>query len=323
MSYGLDWNPIDKVHIDGIYTDHRTAPTVQQLRAPPVYTPNVELFDFVASQTAYVTEITGGNPSLSETDDRVANFGLSLGPFLGKTVFSAHYEQSRVSNAIGALPPITSYVELAFPERFMRAPDGTLIELDDRWVNLQNETTDDLKWGFNLWVPLEAAAAPHAMPNRIEVSLFDTWYLHDTTLIRAGIPVLDLLDGAPSDIAGGQPRHKIEFRTLVYEDGLGGVLSAAWRSPTVVGSGDATAPDPIFFSSLATADIRVFADFERMPITKQYAWAQGARVSLALTNVFDRRQSVHDAAGITPIAFEPGYLDPAGRVVAITLRKVF
>jgi len=323
MSYGLDWNPVDKVHLDGIYTDHRTAPTVQQLRAPPVYTPNVELFDFVASQTAYVTEITGGNAALSATDDRVASFGLSLGPFLGKTVFSAHYEQSHVRNAIGALPPITPFVELAFPERFVRAPDGTLLELDDRWVNLRSATTDDLKWGFNIWAPLGPAAAPHVIPNRIEVSLFDTWYLHDTTLIRAGIPVLDLLDGAPSDIAGGQPRHKIEFRTLVYENGLGGLISAAWRSPTVVGSGDTSAPDPIFFSSLATADLRVFADFERIALTKQHTWARGARISLAVTNVFDRRQSVHDASGMTPTAFEPGYLDPPGRLVAISLRKVF
>ncbi len=323
MSYGLDWNPIEKLHLDGIYTDHRTAPTVQQLRAPPVYTPNVELFDFVALQTAYVTEITGGSPSLSETDDRVASFGLSLGPFLGKTVFSAHYEQSHVRDAIGALPPITPDVELAFPERFMSAPDGALLGVDDRWVNLQSETTDDLKWGFNLWAPLGPPAAPHVMPNRIEVSLFDTWYLHDTTLIRAGIPVLDLLDGAPSDIAGGQPRHKIEFRTLVYDNGLGGLISAAWRSPTVVGSGDPNAPDPIFFSSLATADLRLFADFQRIPLTQHHTWAQGARVSLAVTNVFGRRQSVHDAAGVTPIAFEPGYLDPPGRVVAITLRKVF
>jgi hypothetical protein len=248
---------------------------------------------------------------------------LSLGPFLGKTVFSAHYEQSSVRNAIGALPPITSDVESAFPQRFVRVPDGALLEVDDRWVNLQRETIDDLKWGFNIWAPLGAPAGERVMPNRVEVSLFDTWYLHDTTLIRSGIPLLDLLDGAPSDIAGGQPRHKIEFRTLVFENGVGGVLSAAWRSPTVVGSGDPSAPDPIFFSSLATADIRLFADFERMPLTQNRAWAHGARFSLAVSNLFDRRQSVHDAGGMTPLAFEPGYLDPPGRVVAITLRKVF
>jgi outer membrane receptor protein involved in Fe transport len=42
-----------------------------------------------------------------------------------------------------------------------------------------------------------------------------------------------------------------------------------------------------------------------------------------VTNAFDRRQSVHDANGATPTAFEPGFLDPLGRVLALTLRKVF
>jgi hypothetical protein len=32
---------------------------------------------------------------------------------------------------------------------------------------------------------------------------------------------------------------------------------------------------------------------------------------------------VHDAEGATPTAFEPGYLDPPGRVMALTVRKVF
>jgi iron complex outermembrane recepter protein len=53
------------------------------------------------------------------------------------------------------------------------------------------------------------------------------------------------------------------------------------------------------------------------------SWAQGARVSLAVTNLFDRRQIVHDDEGITPTAFEPGYLDPLGRVLSVTVRKVF
>jgi outer membrane receptor protein involved in Fe transport len=46
-------------------------------------------------------------------------------------------------------------------------------------------------------------------------------------------------------------------------------------------------------------------------------------VSLAVTNLFDRRQSVHDSGGATPAAFEPGFLDPPGRLLALTVRKVF
>ena len=46
-------------------------------------------------------------------------------------------------------------------------------------------------------------------------------------------------------------------------------------------------------------------------------------MSLSVTNLSDRRQDVHDAHGMTPSAFAPGYLDPPGRVLALTLRKVF
>jgi hypothetical protein len=53
------------------------------------------------------------------------------------------------------------------------------------------------------------------------------------------------------------------------------------------------------------------------------SWAHNARVSLAVTNMFDRRQTVRDSDGATPIAFEPGYLDPLGRVVGLIVRKVF
>jgi hypothetical protein len=311
-SGGLDWKPLAKLHLDAIYTDHRLAPTVQQLRTPPVFTPNVEMFDYITGQSAYVTTITGGNVTLAATDSRQASAGVAIGPFLGRTEFLAHYEQSWVSNAIGALPPTTAAVESAFPERFVRDSAGELIEVDDRWVNLARERVSDLKWGMNVWIPL-GESVPHAMPNRVEFSLFDTWYLHDVTLIRDGIAPLDLLGGAPSGVTGGQPRHKIEFHSLIHKDGVGFLVAAAWQSPTLVGSGNPADPDPLFFSGLGTLDMRLF-----VPV-----WTSGARLSLAVTNVFDTRQSVHDATGLTPTAFEPGYLDPPGRVVSITLRKLF
>lgn len=84
----------------------------------------MESFDYVNAETVYVTEITGGNDTLAATDSRQASLGVSLGPFLGKTEFLARYETSWTSNAIGALPPTTEDVELAFPDRFVRDADG-------------------------------------------------------------------------------------------------------------------------------------------------------------------------------------------------------
>jgi hypothetical protein len=322
LSYGLVWIPIKGIYVDAIVTDHKTAPTVQQILAPPIFTPNVETFDFVTDETVYVTQITGGGGALQPTDDQSESFGLSLGPLLGGTSFTAHYEQNQIRNAIGALPPLTAEVEQAFPDRFLRDATGTLVELDDRAVNLQRQRIDDLKWGFTWRAALDSAAR-QGSSDRIEISAFDTWYLRDTILIRDGVPQLDLLSGAPSDASGGQPRHKVDVRAVTYKSGAGAVLSASWHSPTIVASNDPTAPDTLYFSSLGTVDFRLFADLARLPSTSAHAWAHGGRVYLGVTNLFDRRQSVHDATGATPIAFEPGYLDPPGRVITLSARKVF
>jgi outer membrane receptor protein involved in Fe transport len=42
-----------------------------------------------------------------------------------------------------------------------------------------------------------------------------------------------------------------------------------------------------------------------------------------VVNLFDRRQSVLDSVGATPLAFAPGYLDSTGRTVWLTVRKAF
>jgi hypothetical protein len=321
-SYGLAWIPVKRIYIDAVLTDRRTAATVQQIEAPPIFTPNVETFDFIKDETVYITQITGGGGTLQPTDDHSTSLGVSLGPFLGGTSFTAHYQQNRVSNAIGALPPLTSEVEQAFPDRFFRDDAGTLVELDDRAVNLQRQRVDDLTWGFNLRAPLGTASTPQGVSDRIEFSAFDTWYLRDTVLIRNGLPEFDLLNGAPSDTSGGQPRHKLELRGVLYKSGAGAVLAANWHSATTVAGSDPTLQDTLYFSSLGTVDLRLFADLARVPSTRAHDWARGARLYFSVTNLFDRRQSVHDATDATPIAFEPGYLDPPGRVITLSARKV-
>jgi iron complex outermembrane receptor protein len=308
--------------LNAIFTDHQIPPTVQQVLAPETFTPNVEMFDFVTGQTVYVTSITGGAPNLRATDDKQASVGVSLGPFLSKTTISAHYEQHRIRDAVGTLPPLTDDVELAFPERFVRDADGTLIEVDNRSVNLQRQDMNDMKWGFNAWFPF-GNSSKGGTSNRFELSVFDTWVQKDDILIRDGIPELNLLNGAPSNGAGGQPRHQIDWSALVYKDGLGAALNGTWKSATSVESGDARAPDALRFSALGTVNLRLIADLSRLPATHDHEWAHDVRVAVQVLNLFDRRQSVQDSEGVTPIAFAPGYLDPVGRTVSLTVRKAF
>jgi outer membrane receptor protein involved in Fe transport len=47
------------------------------------------------------------------------------------------------------------------------------------------------------------------------------------------------------------------------------------------------------------------------------------RVTLNVTNLFDESIHVRDTAAATPLIYQSAYLDPTGRVVSLSLRKLF
>lgn len=47
------------------------------------------------------------------------------------------------------------------------------------------------------------------------------------------------------------------------------------------------------------------------------------RVAVAFDNIFDSRQRVTDSNGTTPVAYQPDYLNPLGRTVRVSIRKLF
>ena len=52
-------------------------------------------------------------------------------------------------------------------------------------------------------------------------------------------------------------------------------------------------------------------------------WARKATVTVEVVNLLDRRQHVRNATGRTPNRYQRDYLDPLGRTVKLTLRKLF
>jgi hypothetical protein len=162
---------------------------------------------------------------------------------------------------------------------------------------------------------------------RLQLGLFHTYHLENEILIRPGVPVLDLLDGSAVGSRGGQPRHEVEVQAGIFRNGLGARLTANWQSETFVRG----QPDPaggsagdLFFSDFATVNLRVFADLgARRDWVREVPFLRGTRVTLAIDNLFDSRLQVRDASGATPLSYQPDYLDPLGRSVRITLRKLF
>ncbi|TRW15177.1 TonB-dependent receptor [Glacieibacterium frigidum] len=162
---------------------------------------------------------------------------------------------------------------------------------------------------------------------RITLALFHTWRLEDTILIREGVPELDLLDGSATGSRGGQSRHSVELRAGINKNGLGARVNADWNSATRItanrSTGQASAQD-LRFGALTTVNLRLFADLgQQRKLVTAVPFLRRSRVTLAFDNIFDQRLDVRDTAGLVPIGYQPDLLDPLGRSVRVSFRKLF
>jgi iron complex outermembrane recepter protein len=407
LGAGLNWSPIEQISLIASVTDEDGAPSMQQLGDPVQQTPGVRVFDFVRGETVEVTRIDGGNPALVADNRRVWKLGANVRPFEKTDLsLSANYTSSRIVNAISGFPAATAEIEAAFPDRFQRDSDGRLLLVDTRPVNFARQERSELRWGFNLSLPVGpqpqpgqgrgrfgrggqgAAGAPGApgapatpapgagqvQPadgppagargergprgggqggfrgggggggrggfgggrggfggggpggGRLQLALYHTWHFTDSVLIRPGVPELDFLDGSAGSSRGGRPRHELEFQGGLFKNGLGARLTANWQSATFVRGGATAgggAGEDLFFDDFATVNLRLFADLGLQKFARERPFLRGMRVSLSIDNLFNARQQVRDGLGTMPLSYQPGYLDPLGRSVRLSVRKLF
>lgn len=185
--------------------------------------------------------------------------------------------------------------------------------------------------------PQGPGAAPGARPGgprfgpgrgprgtRLQFAAYHSWYLTDKILMQEGGSTLDLLGGDAIGSGGGQPRHQVEVQTGITHNGLGLRLSGEWQAGTKVQGGTAGAPQELRFSDLTTLNLRLFANLgAQRSLVERWPLLRGTRISLSVNNLFNQRMTVLDAAGQTPISYQPAYLDPTGRSVRLSIRKLF
>lgn len=158
---------------------------------------------------------------------------------------------------------------------------------------------------------------------RLQLALFHTIHLKEQVTIADGIPTLDLLHGDVLGSGGGQARNEVEAQAGITHYGLGARLSANWTSGTHVNAGTGGATTDLDFSSLATVNLRLFADLGvRRELVQKHPILRGTRLTFSVNNLFDQQQTVRDANGVTPVTYQPDYLDPRGRVVQFSVRKL-
>ena len=156
---------------------------------------------------------------------------------------------------------------------------------------------------------------------RLQFSLTHTLNLVDEVTIRPGLPKLDYLDGDALGSTGGRPRHELEAQGGYFNNGLGARIAAKWRSATDV---DSDTGDDLHFSPLATFDLRLFANLgERLDLVSKQPWLRGTSLRFEVNNIFDAKPRVRNDLGAVPASYQSDLLDPLGRTVSISFRKLF
>lgn len=156
---------------------------------------------------------------------------------------------------------------------------------------------------------------------RFNLSVFHTVRFTDEVTIRPGLPVLDLLDGNATGGNGGTPRNEVQVQGGVFRNGFGTFLNANWNQGTEVDGGPGGST--LNFSDRTTVNLTMFVDLnQRTSWVARYPILRGSRVSLGIQNLFDSRTEVTSSTGEVPLNYQPDFLDPEGRVIRLSFRKV-
>ncbi|MFN5011819.1 MAG: hypothetical protein ACK5F5_11490 [Gammaproteobacteria bacterium] len=158
----------------------------------------------------------------------------------------------------------------------------------------------------------------------VQFSLVYTHRLKDEVRIAPGLPALDLLDGDTLFDTDGSPRHELELQAGASRDGYGGRMVAKWRDGSSLDGGmSSSGPVDLTFEPLLTVDLRLFVDLSLQPIALRNEAVRGVRLSLVVENLFDQHPRVRSADGTVPLNYQPSLLDPQGRTLRLSFRKLF
>ena len=355
---GANWSPVNRMNLIGSWRREAIAPSVRQLGDPILDTPDTRIFDFTNGVMMRAEVVTGGNRDLRTERRNVFKMSGTWKPIANADLkLRADYAHVAIDRPISAIT-VSPQIEAIFPDRFVRDTSGELLIADLRPTNFASSRRDSLQLGFDFTKALRSRrltasminqavgrareaginlpetgasgsneAAPDSLANaalnhgRLQFSLTDTITLVDRAVIIPGTPALDYLHGAAIGETGGEPRHDVQVQAGWFNNGVGARLGFNWRSATTV---DTAADGPLRFSSLATFDIKLFANVgQDLALVGKHPWLLGSSIRFEIGNLFDARPDARDFSGSRAPGFESGQLDPLGRTIMISFRKQF
>lgn len=166
-TYGFNWSPIPAIQANISIGDDSNAPNPGQLGNPVLVTPNRRVFDFVRNESVDIIAITGGNPLLLADSRHTFNARVRVRPFTEINLnLNASYSDQHFRNPTKSFPGATAEIEAAFPDRFVRGPDGRLISIDYRPVNYTSSDRSVFQWGLDFSIPISSPQARRMQERR-------------------------------------------------------------------------------------------------------------------------------------------------------------
>lgn len=297
---GFSWRPVSgkDLTLQADYERTRTRDPISRLPAVTAAVQAAFHERFVRDAGGRLVAIDDRPLNLAAEDRSQLRYGVSLGlPLKSKTI-----SPDAVREAFGGRRPSSVFGSPPAPSPAARAPEA-------------QGARGGMAGGGG-----RGGMFGGGQGGRLQLSLFHTVRLTDALTLRDGLAPLDRLNGAVGSGFGGTPRHAVEGEFGLFNNGFGARAQVEWQAATRVDTGSGA----LRFGPVGKLDLRVFADLGRqLSLVKDARWLIGTRVTLAVDNVFDRRQRVTDAAGQTPTAYQPAFIDPLGRSIRLQLRKQF
>jgi hypothetical protein len=330
---GLTWTPVSPVQVTASVNTTQTPPAIGLLTTPVVTVPNVPYFDFVTGGSALVTVVTGGNAALAPERRRISTVGASWKPMKAKELrLNLDYIETRIAGQTSYLSSVTPALQAAFPGRFVRDAGGQLLSVDLRPVNLTREVERKIQGKISLWTQIgpepkppagpPASGAPPPPPPKPRPMIYSfvtiTARLDDRLVLRPGQPQLDLLGGDTLG-TGGRPRYEAQGTLGGSWGPVQGGFFAMWQGPTRVRSDIPTSD--LRFS--AKTFVALYSTIDAAKLAPRAIWARRMTFQLNIQNILNDRIAVRDRNGAVPYRFQPAFLDPYGRIVRLSVRKLF
>ncbi|MEN3746273.1 hypothetical protein TPR58_03770 [Sphingomonas sp. HF-S3] len=320
--FGLSWGPVTGVQVIAALRRSATAPDMAQQSTPITRVPNVPVFDFGTGRTEITTLITGGNPDLLAERRLVRSFTLSLKPFAKREWrINATYEATTIRDQTGTVQAITPRTEAILPDLFVRDAGGRLTSVVYQPINFDVEEVRTLNLTVNATGQFAKAPAAAGQPPRSSTyygGIGPSLKFSDRLKLRPDTPELDLLAG--DTVRGwGMPRFYGYAYGGINHRGMGLTFNAWYQAPNRILSDDPAGN--LRFSSLFKLNLGAYVGLGQ--VLKDRKWARKLRLGLDIDNATDARQRVTDGNGLTPNRFQRDYLEPVGRTVTLSLRRLF